>query len=50
LNLQLENLGLSINNAKGAIIDATLIESAGCLNKYIDNIPNDRDELDNSAV
>lgn len=45
LNRQLEDLGLSINNAKGAIIDATLIESAGKPNKHIDNIPNDRKNL-----
>ncbi|MBK2356803.1 IS5 family transposase [Francisella hispaniensis] len=36
LNKQLEALGLSINNAKGAIIDATLVESAGRPDKYMD--------------
>ena len=36
LNLQLEELGLSINNAKSAIVDPTLIESLGRLNKYLD--------------
>nr|WP_252988852.1 IS5 family transposase [Francisella noatunensis] len=50
LNRQLEDLGLSINNAKGAIIDATLIESAGKPNKHIDNIPNDRKELDTETT
>ena len=44
LNKQLESLGLSINNAKGAIIDATLVESAGRPDKYIDNPTEDRKE------
>ncbi|APA82383.1 IS5 family transposase [Francisella tularensis] len=43
-NKQLEALGLSINNAKGAIIDATLVESAGRPNKHIDNPVEDRKE------
>ena len=47
LNKQLELLGLKINSAKGAIINATLVESAARPNKHIDNIPNDRNELDN---
>lgn len=45
LNKQLSSLGLNINNSKGAIIDATLVESAGRPNKYLDNPPNDRQEL-----
>jgi len=44
LNKQLEALGLSINNAKGAIIDATLVESAGRPDKYMDNPVEDRKE------
>lgn len=43
-NKQLEALGLSINNAKGAIIDATLVESAGRPNKHMDNPVEDRKE------
>lgn len=43
LNKQLELLGLSINNAKGAIIDATLVESAGRPDKYMDNPVEDKD-------
>ena len=44
LNKQLELQGLSINTAKGAIIDATLVESAGRPDKYIDNPVEDRCE------
>lgn len=44
LNKQLESLGLSINSAKGAIIDATLVESAGRPDKYMDNPIEDRKE------
>ena len=44
LNKQLELLGLSINNAKGAIIDATLVESADRPDKYMDNLVEDRKE------
>ena len=47
LNKQLESLGLSINNAKGAIIDVTLVESAGRPNKYLDNPVEDRNENEN---
>jgi len=44
LNKQLDELGLCIDNAKGAIIDATLVESAGRPNKYLDNPLEDRAE------
>lgn len=44
LNKQLNELGLCIDNAKGAIIDATLVESAGRPNKYMENPPEDRSE------
>ncbi|KEI34774.1 hypothetical protein FRA_48c14500 [Francisella sp. W12-1067] len=44
LNQQLTDLGLNISHAKGAIIDATLVESAGRPEKYIDNPPEDRKE------
>jgi len=44
LNSQLESLGLSINTTKGAIIDATLVESAGRPNKYVDSPVKDRCE------
>lgn len=44
LNKQLNELGLCIDNAKGAIIDATLVESAGRPNKYLDNPLEDRAE------
>lgn len=44
LNQQLTNLGLNICHAKGAIIDASLVESAGRPNKYLDTIPEDRKE------
>ncbi|KEI34820.1 hypothetical protein FRA_44c11120 [Francisella sp. W12-1067] len=39
MNQQLTDLGLNITHAKGAIIDATLVESAGRPEKYIDNPP-----------
>ncbi|WP_224732675.1 IS5 family transposase [Francisella sp. SYW-9] len=48
LNSQLESLGLSINTAKGAIIDATLIESAGRADKFVDNPVEDRYENESS--
>lgn len=48
LNKQLESLGLSINNAKGTIIDATLVESAGRPDKYMDNPVEDRKEDEGS--
>ena len=48
LNKQLESLGLSINNAKGAIIDATLVESAGRPDKYMSNPVEDRKEDKNT--
>lgn len=45
INHQLEHHGLSIHNAQGAVIDATLIETAARPNKYLDeNIPQDRQE------
>ena len=49
LNRQLEKLGISINNAKGAIIDATLVESAARANKCIE-VTKDRQELDSKDV
>jgi IS5 family transposase len=50
LNSQLESLGLSINTAKGAIIDATLIESAGRPDKFVDNPVEDRYENESSNL
>ena len=44
LNKQLNELGLCIDNAKGAIIDATLVKSAGRPDKYMDNPVEDRKE------
>ena len=45
INRQLEQQGLRINTAQGAVIDATLVETAARANKYIDgDIPQDRQE------
>lgn len=44
LNQQLTKLGLNISHAKGAIIDATLVESAGRPDKYLDTMAEDRKE------
>jgi len=41
---QLESLGLKIKNCDGAVIDATIIESASRPKKVIKNIDSDRDE------
>jgi IS5 family transposase len=43
INSQLEQLGLKLEKANGAVIDATIIESAARPNKTI-NIENDREE------
>lgn len=43
INMQLENLGLKVNKAKGAIIDATIIESSARPQKQIE-IQEDRKE------
>jgi transposase, IS5 family len=43
INFQLEQLGLKLEKAKGAVIDATVIESAARPRKTI-NIENDREE------
>ena len=47
-NKQLESLGLSIINAKGAIIYANLVESAGRPDKYMSNPVEDRKEDKNT--
>lgn len=46
INSQLEQLGLKLEKANGAVIDATIIESAARPNKTI-NIENDREETGN---
>jgi IS5 family transposase len=48
INGQLESLGLKIESSKGAVVDATIIESAARPNQIIEeiNIPQDRKEED----
>lgn len=44
INRQLERVGLKVKECKGAVIDATIIESAARPNKIIEAIPEDRQE------
>jgi IS5 family transposase len=44
INQQLEKSNLKVTPIKGAILDATIIESAGIPDKTIETIPVDRDE------
>jgi IS5 family transposase len=48
INLQLEQLGLKLEKANGAVIDATIIESAARPRKTL-NIENDREETGTSV-
>ncbi len=48
INKQLEQLGLKIENAKAAVVDATIIESAARPNRVIE-ISEDREEDDESS-
>lgn len=43
INRQLEKIGLKVKECKGAVVDATIIESASRPNSVINSIPNDRE-------
>lgn len=44
VNRQLEEIGLKVEQSKGAVVDATIIESAARPNKVVKSMPNDREE------
>ena len=44
VNRQLGELGLKIEECKGAVVDATIIESAARPNKVVKSMPDDREE------
>lgn len=46
INRQLEKIGLKVKECSGAVVDATIIESASRPNKVINSMPNDREEND----
>ncbi len=50
INKQLESKGLKIKESAGAILDATIIESAGRPKKTLEATPVDRNEEDDSAA
>ncbi len=50
INKQLESKGLKIKESAGAILDATIIESAGRPKKTLETIPVDRNEEENSVT
>lgn len=50
INHQLEDLGLKVKTCDGAVIDATIIESASRPRKSIDVIPEDRQENKESGI
>lgn len=50
INKQLEEKGLKVRKAKGAVIDATVIESAARPRRQIEEIPEDRKEPEKSTT
>ena len=50
INRQLEERGLKVKPTEGAIVDATIIESAAVPRKTIETIPVDREEESDIAV
>lgn len=50
VNRQLERIGLKVKECRGAVVDATVIESAARPNKVVNSMPKDREEVESEDV